>query len=215
MVGRLRGARVQDAATAARTRLASGDARAREAASAARNRLATADAKLYAAVAKTDTPGLDRALSHLSAAADHSKISFATAALLAIRPGATRRGAVLGVASIGVASAAANIVGKGLTRRRRPDPDAAGVLARRRVPMPTSTSFPSGHSASAVAFAVGVASEVPWAAVPLGLLAAVVGYSRVHTGVHYPADVAAGMALGAASAGAVIVVSRRRMARRG
>lgn len=188
--------------------------RLHDAASAARTRLATADAKLYTAVAKTDTPGLDRALSRLSSAADHSKISFTVAALLALRPGATRRGAARGVAAIGVASAAANIFGKGLTHRRRPDPDAAGVLARRRVPMPTSTSFPSGHSASAVAFAVGVGSQVPAAAVPLGALAGVVGYSRVHTGVHYPADVAAGMALGALSAGLVIVADRRRMGRR-
>jgi undecaprenyl-diphosphatase len=99
-------------------------------------------------------------------------------------------------------------MGKGLVRRRRPDPDAVGVLARRRVPVPSSTSFPSGHSASAAAFAVGASSQVPAAAVPLGLLAAAVGYSRVHTGVHYPADVAAGMALGALSARAVVLAGR-------
>jgi undecaprenyl-diphosphatase len=188
--------------------------RIHDAATAARTRLATADARLYAAVAKTDTPGLDRVLSRLSSTADHSKISFAVAAALAVRPGAARHAAALGVAAIGVASAASNILGKGLTRRRRPDPDAAGVLARRRVPMPTSTSFPSGHSASAAAFAVAVGSKVPAAAVPLGALAGAVGYSRVHTGVHYPADVAAGMAIGVLSAGAVLAADRRRTARR-
>jgi undecaprenyl-diphosphatase len=38
---------------------------------------------------------------------------------------------------------------------------------------------------------------MPGAAVPLHSLAAVVGYSRVHTGVHYPGDVIAGALLGA------------------
>jgi membrane-associated phospholipid phosphatase len=56
---------------------------------------------------------------------------------------------------------------------------------------------PSGHAASAFAFAAGVASEAP---VPGGLLialAALVAYSRVHTGVHYPSDVVAGAVIGA------------------
>jgi undecaprenyl-diphosphatase len=121
---------------------------------------------------------------------------------------------VLGVAAIGVASAGANLVGKGLTRRRRPDRDAHRVAPARHVPMPTSSSFPSGHSASAAAFAVAVGARVPAAAVPLGLLAAAVGYSRVHTGVHYPGDVLAGFALGAASGTAVLLADGRRTARR-
>lgn len=183
--------------------------RIRTAASTVRRRMAAADTALYAAVARSQTPALDRALARLSAAADHSKISFTIAAALAARPGAGRRAAGLGVAAVGVASAAANLVGKGLIRRGRPDLDAAAVPLLRRVPTPASTSFPSGHSASAAAFAVAVGVRLPAAAVPLGLLAAAVGYSRVHTGVHYPADVAAGLALGAASGVAVILADRR------
>jgi len=64
------------------------------------------------------------------------------------------------------------------------------------VPMPTSRSFPSGHSAAAFAFATGVGNVSPTAAAPLRALAAVVGYSRVHTGVHYPGDVLVGALLG-------------------
>ena len=65
---------------------------------------------------------------------------------------------------------------------------------------PDSTSFPSGHSASASAFAVAAGLEVPQLSAPLGLAAAAVGWSRVRTRVHYPGDVVAGLAAGAAIA---------------
>ena len=182
----------------------------------ARRAAVTADAALYKAVASTArTRALEEALSRLTEAADHSKISLAIAALLATRSGAPRRAALGGVAAIGVASASANLVGKRLFGRRRPDRDASGVPLRRRVLMPASTAFPSGHSASAAAFAVAVGSEVRPAALPLGALAAAVGYSRVHTGVHYPSDVVAGFGLGAACAAAVIAIDRRQTASSG
>ena len=63
--------------------------------------------------------------------------------------------------------------------------------------MPHSASFPSGHTASAFAFATAVAHSQPHAAAPLLVLASTVGYSRVHTGVHYPGDVVIGSLIGA------------------
>lgn len=161
------------------------------------------DGAVYAAVAATPAPTLDTALRRLSQAADHSRISFALAAALATVPGRPRQAAAAGVCAIAVASASADLVGKRLVRRSRPDREAARVAMARHVPMPASASFPSGHTASAVAFAAAVGSVLPLAGPPLGLLAAAVGYSRVHTGVHYPADVAAGALLGLASAAAV------------
>jgi len=62
--------------------------------------------------------------------------------------------------------------------------------------MPASRSFPSGHTAAAFAFATGAGRVLPWTAPPLYALACLVGYSRVHTGVHYPLDVAAGAVCG-------------------
>ncbi|GAA2833269.1 phosphatase PAP2 family protein [Kitasatospora paracochleata] len=166
------------------------------------------DRALYAAIATVPTPTLDAGLRRLSTAANHSKISFALAGLLALRPGAPRRAALVGVAAIATASAAANLAGKALARRPRPDRDAANVPYARHVRMPVSASFPSGHTASAFAFATAVGTVLPWASAPLGLLAAAVGYSRVHTGVHYPGDVAAGAVLGMASAAAVAGIGR-------
>ncbi|MEV8587049.1 phosphatase PAP2 family protein [Streptomyces sp. NPDC051180] len=165
------------------------------------------DGAVYAAVAATPTPTLDSGLRRLSRTADHSKISFAVAAALACLPGRPRRAALVGVGAIAVASASANLLGKRLVRRQRPDREAARVVVARHVRMPDSASFPSGHTASAVAFATAVGTVLPAAAVPLGVLAGAVGYSRVHTGVHYPGDVAAGAVLGVASAVVALAAS--------
>ncbi|MDX3246449.1 MULTISPECIES: phosphatase PAP2 family protein [unclassified Streptomyces] len=171
--------------------------------------LATLDQALYEAVTVTRTPTLDTALRRLSAAADHSKLSFAVAGALALRGGRPRRAAALGVAAIGVASATANLLGKQLVRRPRPHRAEDSPFPGRHVPMPQSASFPSGHTASAVAFAAAVGPALPVAAVPLGLLACAVGYSRVHTGVHYPGDVVAGALLGTGAAALVLALAAR------
>ena len=113
-------------------------------------------------------------------------------------PGRSRRAALLGAASIGVASLSVNAIVKMLLRRKRPA--ATDVPLARQVRMPESTSFPSGHAASAFAFASAVGTQLPRLSLPLQLLAAAVAYSRVHTGVHYPSDVIVGGAIGSASA---------------
>jgi membrane-associated phospholipid phosphatase len=155
------------------------------------------DRAIYAAVARTDTPSLDRAMRRLSRTADRSRLNLAAAALLAAAGGQTgRRAARIGIASVGVSSAVVNAAIKPVARRRRPDRVLHEVPEARHVVMPTSRSLPSGHSASAFAFATGVGHVMPHGAAPLRALAAVVAYSRVHTGVHYPGDVVIGALLG-------------------
>src|SRR3954464_2092148 len=159
------------------------------------------DVAVYAAIAATDTPSLDRAMARLSAAADRSRLNVAAATVIAATGG--RRGvraARAGLVAVGASAALVNAALKPLGRRRRPGRDAAGVPLARQVPMPRSTSWPSGHTASAFAFATGAGSVLPRTSPLLLSLAALVGYSRVHTGVHYPGDVVAGALVGTALA---------------
>jgi membrane-associated phospholipid phosphatase len=180
--------------------------------------LASLDRAVYAAIASTPTPTLDVPLRRLSNAANRSVLWLVIAGVLALFGGRRgRRAAVEGVASIGVSSLVVNVLLKSLRERVRPDRETAGI-AERHVRMPSSSSFPSGHSASAFAFATAVGREVPLLALPLRTLAAAVAYSRVHTGVHYPGDVLAGSLVGA-STGLVVsgtldrALDRRRRSR--
>jgi undecaprenyl-diphosphatase len=59
-----------------------------------------------------------------------------------------------------------------------------------------SSSFPAGHAATAFAGATVVAFLAPRAAPVLFLVAALIGYSRVYVGDHYPTDVLAGAVIG-------------------
>ncbi|MEU0119800.1 phosphatase PAP2 family protein [Streptomyces bobili] len=59
---------------------------------------------------------------------------------------------------------------------------------------PDSSSFPSGHTAAA--FTGAVAPVWPAAGAVCGVWAVMVAAERVHSGAHYPSDVAAGGVLG-------------------
>ena len=65
------------------------------------------------------------------------------------------------------------------------------------------TSFPSGHTAGAVAVATVMARDLPQTAVPALAIAAMIAGIQVPRGKHYPIDVAAGAVLGLAAACAV------------
>ena len=159
--------------------------------------LGALDQAIYSAVAATPTPALDGPLRRLSNAANNSGLWLATAAGLSVVGGpAGRRAAVRGVVAIGVTSALVNLAVKSVWARRRPDRARAGVPVRRNVPMPVSTSFPSGHAASGFAFAAAIGHDQPWLGLALRFVSATVAYSRVHTGVHYPGDVVVGSLIG-------------------
>lgn len=159
------------------------------------DRLDELDRLVYRRLRRRPTP-LDAALLALGRVADRWLLWLGVAGALAVGDGRFgRRAALRGLLSAGLASALANGPAKALTGRRRP---AMAGLARRLPGLPPTrtTSFPSGHSATAFAFAAGAAQELPALAVPLSAVAGLVGYSRVHAGVHYPSDAVAGAALG-------------------
>lgn len=167
------------------------------------------DRVVYAAVAGTTTPTLDHGLRRLSDSANHSRLWFGIAAGLVLLGTRGRRAAITGASAIALTSAVVNLGVKTTLVRGRPDRAAAEVAASRHVRMPTSTSFPSGHAASAFAFATAVGDVLPPASVPLHALAAGVAYARVHTGVHYPGDVIAGSLIGTLAGAAVGRLARR------
>ena len=158
--------------------------------------LGTLDRELFEAISDTPTPLLDYAMPRLTRAADHSKLWIAIAAgLYASGRPSLQRGAARGLVTLAVTSAFTNQVAKRVRHRPRPHPESIPLI-RRVHRRPTSNSMPSGHSASAAAFAVGVGLENPLAGAGLGVLAGLVGLSRVATGAHYPGDVVAGFIIG-------------------
>ena len=194
-----------------------------EAGTPARQRLAgylrefgVVDRAIYAAVATAPTATLDEPMRRLSHAADNSRLWLAIAAGLAIAGGRRgRRAAVVGTVSIGVTSALVNLGVKPLYARQRPDRAGAGVPGQRQVPMPSSSSFPSGHSAAGFAFATAVGREMPWVGSGLRFAAAAVAYSRVHTGVHFPGDTVVGSLIGAGTGQAVAGLMDRKVPKTG
>lgn len=156
------------------------------------HRLRALDHRLQRRWTRRQPKEVDRALVKLTEAADHSVLWIMLAAAGAVLGGNRgRRAAAYGLTALMFTSATVNGPLKLLFARRRPKPHR---WIRR---MPRTTSFPSGHAASAFAFAVAVSRELPEAGPALLPLAAGVAYSRVYVGVHYPSDVLAGAAFGA------------------
>lgn len=174
-------------------------------------RIGRLDRAAYQVVAEMPTPLLDTPLRRISDFANFSKPWLLVASGLALFGGARgRRAALTGMAAIGLTSIVINQPMKLAGNRRRPGRTRLGVPESRWVRMPSSTSFPSGHSASAAAFAVSVGRVLPGLRLPLRAAAVIVAFSRVYTGVHYPGDVVVGATAGALLGRVTAAVALRR-----
>ncbi|MFE3457112.1 bifunctional phosphatase PAP2/diacylglycerol kinase family protein [Nocardiopsis aegyptia] len=159
-----------------------------------------ADRYLYEKVTAIGPPALDPVTPRFVQATDHmAPWLLVSATLAAVGGPRLRRTALRAIAAAGAANAASFVV-KNLVTRQRPDSSRV-PRARRPYRAYGNSSFPSGHTSAAAAFAGGIAVDAPrpLSAVVWGIAGAV-ALSRVHSGVHYPGDVAGGLAIGAATA---------------
>lgn len=164
-----------------------------------RTRLRRLDHRLFRAIARREHPVADRVLPWFSRATDWSVGWGAVAGGLALAGRQRgRRAALEGLTAIAFTSVTVNHPVKVLARRQRPDLALVPSI-RRTASQPGSWSFPSGHTASAFAFAIAASGQLPVMAPFLYAVAATVGVSRIHVGAHYPSDVLAGAALGTVS----------------
>lgn len=67
------------------------------------------------------------------------------------------------------------------------------------IPMPSSYSFPSGHTTSAFEFAFALALINKKAAIAGYVIAALVAFSRLYLYVHFPSDILGGIIVGTIS----------------
>ena len=110
-----------------------------------------------------------------------------------------RRAAVRGSLCYGVTAVVVNLI-KPLVGRRRPPGAGEGRTG------PITSSFPSGHAATDLAFTLGVAQEIPVLFIPLALATSAGHWSIVRSRGHYPSDVFVGGCVGVAVAAAVWVL---------
>ncbi|MGW7342781.1 phosphatase PAP2 family protein [Streptomyces sp. NPDC054854] len=135
-------------------------------------------------------------------AAEHTKLWWAVAVIMAAGGGwRGRKAAGAGITAMAVAEVLSNGIVKQLVERRRPP--------KKWIPhddvkdRPDSSSFPSGHTAAAVAFTAAVALSWPRVGAACAIPTVAVALERVHSGAHYPSDVAAGAVIGLAAASLV------------
>lgn len=169
--------------------------------------LRNADHRLTKRMAAWDSAWARDLLPPVEEAAEHTKLWWTAAVVMAAGGGwRGRRAAAAGITAMAVAELLSNGVAKQLVERRRPPKQWIphdDVEER-----PSSSSFPSGHTAAAVAFTAAVAPTWPWAGAACAVPMALVAIERIHSGAHYPSDVTGGAAIGLAAAALVRATPR-------
>lgn len=157
------------------------------------------DDAIMDAVHRIDNPGMNRTMHIVTQLGSHAAIGAAAGltALMMIKRGRKHDAWTVAVSTGG--AMAINTILKNIFKRRRP------VELARRIKLPASHSFPSGHSLLSAATYPIVAHHLverhslPTQAVAhtlAGMIIIGVGFSRVYFGVHFPSDVLGGFAAG-------------------
>lgn len=107
----------------------------------------------------------------------------------------TRRIGIICACSIVISFLINNLILKHLVDRIRPYEVITGLQLL--IAKPIDASFPSGHTSSAFSVAWVLLRKMHCRyGVPSVIFAAVIGFSRLYVGVHYPTDVLIGMIIG-------------------
>jgi membrane-associated phospholipid phosphatase len=157
------------------------------------------DDAIMGAVHRIDNEPMNHTMHAITQLGSHVAIGTAAGltALLMLRRGRKHDAWTVAVSTGG--AMAINTILKNIFRRQRPQ-----ELARR-IKLPASHSFPSGHSLlSAATYPIVVHHLVERQSLPVqalahtvaGMIIVSVGFSRVYFGVHFPSDVLGGFAAG-------------------
>lgn len=157
------------------------------------------DEAVMEAVHTIDTPTVSHAMHAITQLGSHAGIGAAAGitALLMLRQGRKHDAWTVVISTSG--AMAINTILKNIFRRQRPQEVA------RRIKLPRSHSFPSGHSLlSAATYPIVAHHLVERHSLPVqavahtlaGMIVLSVGFSRVYFGVHFPSDVLGGFAAG-------------------
>lgn len=116
---------------------------------------------------------------------------------------------------IGILAACAlalvTVLGEGVIKHiiQRPRPFIEVSNIRLLIPKPSSSSFPSGHTASSFAVAFIVGKKIKKLKLPVYILAAAIAFSRLYLFVHYPTDIIGGIVIGVISGSFILYVDNK------
>ena len=127
--------------------------------------------------------------------------------LIMLIPKKTRKCGIMVLAALLVMLVVNNIILKNLIARPRPCATYPELVEL--VHIPTSYSFPSGHTVSAMAVAFTTLTQHKKLGIVTLVMAFLMGLSRLYVGVHFPTDVYGGIIVGAAIAFAVYYAEKK------